>query len=250
MTPSTLAPAATPARAAPTPAAAARPRLDLYQPIHKGLRAFLGDTLVRLGAMDVGDPADRAATLAQVDGLLGLARLHAEFENRFLHPAIEARRPGATTRVAGEHVEHLASIEALQSEVAALRAEPCPERALRVYRHFALFMAENLEHMHFEETVLNAALWATHDDDELERIHQALLAAVPAPEMTLVLRWMLPALDPGARAGVLAGMQTRMPPENFRDLLDQLVRRVLDENAWAKLTRALGLPPVPGLVEA
>ena len=252
MIPTTLASAAaaTSAPAMPTAAAAARPRLDLYQPIHKGLRAFLGNTLLRLGAMDIDDAADRAATLAQVDGLLGLARLHAEFENRYLHPAIESRRPGATARVAAEHAEHLASVEALQSEVAALRAEPGAERALRVYRHFALFMAENLEHMHFEETVLNAALWATHDDDELERIHQQLLAAVPAPEMMQVLRWMLPALDPAARAGVLAGMQTRMPPENFRDLLDQMVRRVLDEAAWAKLTRALGLPPVPGLIEA
>lgn len=188
------------------------------------------------------------ATLAQTDDLLALARAHAEFENRFLHPAIESRRPGATARTAGEHVEHLASVEALQAEVAALRAEPCPERALRLYRHFALFMAENLEHMHFEETVLNAALWASHDD-ELDRIHEALLAAVPPAEMTLVLRWMQPALDPTARARMLAGLQMKMPPENFCDLFDQLVRPMLDEAAWAKLARALDLPPVPGLVE-
>ena len=35
----------------------------------------------------------------------------------------------------------------------------------------------------------------------------------------------------------------------MRQVLD-LVRSVLDDTAWAKLARALGLPPVPGLVTA
>lgn len=172
---------------------------------------------------------------------------HAQHENDFLHPAIESRRPGATARVAGEHVEHLGSIEVLQAEVATLRQDPGAERALRLYRHFALFMAENLAHMHHEETVLGAALWECHGDAELVAIHQALLASVPPQEMALVLRWMVPALDPAARAGLLAGMQSAMPPENFRAVLD-IVRPRLDDTAWAKLARALGLPAVPGLM--
>jgi len=228
------------------PAPAAR-RVDLYQPIHKGLRSFMGDTLVRLGALDTADAGELEATLGQAETLLVLMARHAQHENDFLHPAIEARRPGATARAAAEHVEHLASVEALQAEVATLRRDPGAERALRLYRHFALFMAENLEHMHFEESVLGAALQDTHSDAELEAVHQALLASVPPQEMALVLGWVVPALDPAARAGLLAGMQSGMPPENFRAVLD-IVRPRLDDTAWAKLARALGLPPVPGLM--
>ena len=232
---------------APTRPAATAPRLDLYQPIHKGLRNFMGDTLVRLGALDTTDAGEVDATLGQAEVLLALMARHAHHENEFLHPALESRRPGSTARVAAEHVEHLASVEALQAEVATLRRHPGADRALRLYRHFALFMAENLAHMHFEETVLGAALSESHGDAELEAIHQALLASVPPQEMALVLRWMVPALDPAARAGLLAGLQSAMPPENFRAVLD-IVRPRLDDTAWAKLARALGLPPVPGLM--
>jgi len=234
---------------APARPAAAAPRLDLYQPIHKALRSFMGDTLVRLGTLDVADVGEVEATLGQTETLLALMASHAHHENDFLHPAIESRRPGATARVAGEHVEHLDSIEALQAEVMALRQGPGADHALRLYRHFALFMAENLAHMHFEETVLGAALWESHSAAELEAIHQALLASVPPQEMALVLRWMVPALEPAARAGLLAGMQSAMPPENFRAVLE-IVRPRLDDTAWAKLARALGLPPVPGLMSS
>jgi hypothetical protein len=232
---------------APARPAAAAPRVDLYQPIHKALRSFMGDTLVRLGALDTTDAGEVEATLGQAEALLALMASHAHHENDFLHPAIESRRPGATSRAAGEHVEHLASVDALQAEVATLRRHPGAERALRLYRHFALFMAENLAHMHHEETVLGAALWDSHCDAELEAIHRTLLASVPPQEMALVLRWMVPALDPAARVGLLAGMQSGMPPENFRAVLD-IVRPRLDDSAWAKLARALGLPPVPGLM--
>ena len=42
----------------------AAPRLDLYGPVHKGLRAFMFDTLGRLGRCDADDPAELERTLA------------------------------------------------------------------------------------------------------------------------------------------------------------------------------------------
>lgn len=57
---------------------------------------------------------------------------------------------------------------------------------------------------------------------------------------TLVL--MLPALTPPQRAGMLAGLRAEAPPEAFQGTL------ALAAPDWAKLSRALGLVPVPGLV--
>jgi len=51
--------------------------------------------------------------------------------------------------------------------------------AQRLYRHLALFIGENLQHMQVEETENNAALWALYSDDELAAIHDRLLASVP-----------------------------------------------------------------------
>lgn len=185
------------------PEPAATPRLDLYTPIHKALRHFMTDTLLRVGRMDVNDAADFQATLGQVDALLDQCLSHLDHENHFVHTAIEARRPGASHRIAEEHLDHMESIDALRADADQLRrAHPDsrPAVALRLYRHLALFVGDNFAHMHYEETVHNAALWALYTDAELHELHGRLLASLPPQEMDTVMRWMLPALNPAERA--------------------------------------------------
>lgn len=223
-------------------------RVDLYAAIHKALRLFMHDTLMRVGRLDADDTTERHAVLAQVQALLEACRSHVAKENAYVHTAIEARRPGASGRVAGEHDTHLEAIAALEAEAAALRALPTAAAAGRLYRHLARFVGENLEHMHVEETQHNAALWATYSDAELMQIEQRIVGSIPPAEMAALLRWMIPAVTPAERAGMLGGMQQGMPPDAFAGVLD-IARRVLDDTAWAKLARALGLPPVPGLVQ-
>ena len=234
------------------PAAPAAPRLDLYAPIHKALRLALGDTLTLVGRLDVLDADEMASTLGRVDDLLDLCHRHLEHENAFVHPAIEARQPEGSRRTADDHVEHLASIEALRAEVQALRAARPDARAglaLRLYRHLALFVAENLQHMHMEETLNNALLWAHYSDAELVELHERLLASIPPAEHLVVARWMIPAVSPAERAGMLMGMRAGMPPPAFLGVLEH-VRPHVDARGWTKLARALGLADRPGQATA
>lgn len=224
-------------------------RYDIYAGIHRALRLFMTDTLGRVGWLDCGDAAETAATLAQVDSLMAFCRRHLEHENRFVHTAIEARRAGATQRVAGEHVEHLEAIAALQAETASLRAAPGAPAALRLYRHLALFIAENFHHMQVEETVHNENLWAVYSDEEIMAIEHRLVASLDPAEQALVLRWMTPALPPEERAAWLADVRNQLPPAAFATVLDG-ARAALNDTAWGKLARSLGVPPVPGLVTA
>jgi hypothetical protein len=241
---------AMPATTAFAPAAktASAARVDLYAGIHKALRLFMNDTLARIGRVDHDDPVDLNATLAQLQSLLDACRSHVAKENKFVHTAIEARCPGASERIGSEHAEHLDAIAALEAEAAALRALPGAGAALRLYRHLARFVGENFLHMHLEESAHNSALWATYSDAELLDIHQRILASTPPAEMALVLRWMVPAMSPAERAAMLGDMQTQMPPEAMRCVLE-IVRPHLDDTAWGKLARALRIPPVPGLVK-
>lgn len=220
------------------------PRLDLYAHIHKALRLFMTDTLCRLGQLDVDDPLDLAAGLAQLDSLLDAARHHVEHENTFIHPAIEARRAGASAAIEAEHEDHLDSIAALRAEGAALRAMPSAAAAQRLYRRFAAFVAHNFEHMGVEESRHNQALWATHSDAELEALHGQILASIGPREMSETLRWMIPALTPAERADLVGSL----PPQAQAPVLAS-ARALLDDSAWAKLCRAVGQPSVPGLVE-
>jgi len=222
--------------------AAAAARHDIYVSIHKALRHWMLDTLLRVGALEVSDEAEVGAVLGQVEALLAQCRAHIGHENDFVHPALEAARTGASARIAHEHREHHAAIDALAEDTRRLRATAAARRgpaALRLYRDLALFVADNFQHMHHEETVHNATLWASYADAELEALHGRLLASLPPQEVFTVARWMIPAMTPGERAGMLAGVRANAPEGVFEALVAH-VRPHLDAAAWSRLAPAIG----------
>lgn len=228
----------------PVPAVQATPpRFDMYTAIHKALRAFMADTLRAVGHMDPADEDEVAAVLAQTRLLLDTCTSHLEHENDFVHTALEARRPGSAARAADEHLGHEQSIRELTAAVEGFEATPPAARAaaaLRLYRHLALFVAENFEHMNYEETAHNSALWAAYTDAELHAIHGALLASLTPQEMTISLRWMLPSLSHAERVGMLAGMRQDAPAPAFQGVL-AMARAQLTARDWNKLAAALGV---------
>ncbi|WP_372657846.1 hypothetical protein [Hydrogenophaga sp.] len=226
------------------------PRLDLYAPIHKALRFFMTDTLQRVGRMGLADPAEMTPTLVQFDALLTMCEAHVAHENSFMHPELEACQPGSTLGISDEHSGHLDSIAELRHGLRELRraeARQRPQQALRLYRHLALFVAENLEHMHAEETALNALLWANRSDAQLRALHDRLLASLAPTDMLEIVRWMAPALNPDERIALLSEMQADAPPQAFAAVIDTVRPRLRDDE-WGPLAHALGLPQYVGLV--
>jgi Hemerythrin HHE cation binding domain len=225
-------------------------RLDLYAGIHKALRLFMTRTLVRVGSTDPRDPADIAEALQQLERLLGLCELHLKDENEFVHPALERARPGSAARIAAEHQHHLESFADLRDLAGLVSHSADATRAAalqRLYRALALFVADNFQHMHVEETAHNAVLWAAYTDAELIAIEQAIVASIPPQAMAEALHWFFPALNAAERAGMLAGMQQGMPPEPFAGVLG-IAERTLAAADFAKLQRDLRQPVAPQLM--
>jgi len=237
----------------PSSATAGRhaPREDLYRGIHKAIRFLLLDTLTMVGRMDCTDEAQCTETLARVEGMLQGMTQHLTHENDFIHPALEARMPGSAMRISGEHDEHVAAIVALRRLTLRFGQADAGDRAElahRLYLQLALFVAENLQHMHVEETAHNQALWKHYSDDELVALHGRLVASIPTQEMLPVLQLMAVTFTPQELADLMQGMKQGMPAQAF-DIVIDAVRAELDEARWLKLTRALGIAQAPGLVE-
>jgi hypothetical protein len=214
------------------------PHHDIYAFIHKGLRAFMAHTLVRSGRLDVHDAAEVAEVSEELRALLTICRHHLDNENTYVHRAIAERQPGACDRIAHEHVEHEAAIAALEGMIDALPGDAAALR--RLYLRLSVFVAENFEHMQREETQMNAALWATHSDQEIMAIEQRIIASHQPQEMQLALRWMLPHLSPEERSAMLSGMRANAPAEAFAGVLG-LIRPLLGGRDWRKLSQALDL---------
>ncbi len=219
----------------------------MYGAIHKALRMMMTATLVRVGNTDGGSSADVRETLTQVRDLLLACEKHIAKENKYVHPMLERARPGASAQIASEHGEHADAIEELAE--LALQVETSDGEARqtglnRLYRALALFISENFQHMHYEETEHNAVLWAHYTDVELVELHGSILAAIPPEEMMRIAHWMIPAVNAHERFAMLDDMRRTAPAAAFGAMLN-LARARLDPTEWAKLARALDVSIAP-----
>nr|WP_214699297.1 ester cyclase [Variovorax paradoxus] len=232
--------ASTTATAIDTPAA----RFDIYAQVHKGLRACMAATLVEVGRMDCGDDQAVKWVLDRLDQLLDWCVGHLQKENQFVHPAIEARDPAASLRMAGEHAHHDASIAQLRDDADRLSRAGGAAResaATRLYRQLAVFVADNLAHMDTEESVNNAILWAGYTDAELAELHAAIVAATSPSQLAVDVRWITPHLSPSELAALMRGLQASMPPEVFAGVAG-MVGPHLPPQGRRWLAFELGLP--------
>ena len=212
------------------------PRYDIYAFIHKGLRAYMTHVLLRVGRLDAYDAAETAEVSAEVSSLLDLCSAHAEHENSVVHAAIEARCPGATRKIAHEHEQYEGDIAAMRGLLDKLAGNPAAAHGL--YHALSIFVADNLAHMHDEETHHNALLWETHSDAEIHALHERILAQLKPEESQLALRWMLPNMSAPERAIVLGGMRAAAPAHVFEGVVEML-RPLLGSRDRHKLDLAL-----------
>lgn len=222
-------------------------RYNMYGFIHKALRAFMSDTLLLLGRLDVTDAAEVDQALAQARDLLALCRMHLEHENRFVHPALEACEPGSASRITREHLHHEEDIALLLDHVDGVLAArgdaaACEAAAGRLYRHMAVFVGDNFVHMDYEEREHNATFWAHYSDAQLHAIEGAIVAALTPASSALSMRWMLPSLSHAERVRLLEGLRANAPAPVFGGAL-ATARERLASREWDKLSASLALEP-------
>lgn len=207
------------------------PRYNVYSKIHRALRAHMAETLTALGRSDPADETQLRGTLAQLEGLLDLCASHLKHEDRFMHAAMEARRPGSSHKTASDHLHHVEGIAALRREIERVRAAEagCRESRLEaLYHQFSAFVAENFEHMLVEESYNNAVLWECYSDTEIHEIEQLLVASIPPDENARILGLMVPAISAPEREALLGHIRAVAPREAFDGLLSMLLPRLAD----------------------
>jgi hypothetical protein len=217
------------------------PRLDLYGPVHKGLRWALTSLLTRMGAADFEGGARVPELLDDLDGVLYLCASHVAHEDRHIHPALARKRPLLADALASEHRAHEEAIAELRAIASRLASGPEPLAAANgraLYLRFSSFVAEALDHMVEEELVVEPLLEQLYTDAELAAIQDALLASIGPDEMLAFLRVIVPANDAGVRARVLAGAKAAMPAAGFAALIDSY-RPNLPDDEWRELVSSL-----------
>jgi len=216
---------------------------DIYRDIHKGIRSELFGVTFAAGQVDPGNRDAVAAVAGRWRDLVGLLVAHAEHEDEFVQPVIEAHTPSFAEVIAAAHPELEAQMAAL--EVLADRATDagvCERRLFvhRMYLGFASFTAAYLQHQEFEETQVMPALAAKIGVGELLAINGAIVASIPPEQMVQSATLMLPAMNVEDRTELLGGAQAGAPPEVFAGMMG-LTQSVLSPADYGEVATRLGV---------
>lgn len=215
---------------------------DLYYAVHKGLRLANARMLIALGQSDPADDGEIEAVLGRLAQHLDTSLAHLKHENAKIHAVVDARVPGASGEAAEDHEHHLQSFIALRrlgDEVAASQGEARAEALRRLYQRFALFVAEDFQHMHEEETRLMPLIAQHFSPEEVEAIEHSIVSSIAPSVMIPFMRYMLGAGTRSERIATVTGMKAGMPPEVFGQVFAAVVHPDWRHDDWDEMERVL-----------
>lgn len=214
---------------------------DLYYAVHKGIRLANARMLIALGQADASDESSLMQVLGKLAAHLDLSLSHLTHENDRIHTVVEARLPGGADPQGEDHDHHLAAFADLRrmaEEVACAGAErPAKFRAL--YQRFALFVADDLTHMHEEETDLMPRIAAHFSAEEIDGIEHSIVANIPPAKMAAFARVMLGAASRSERIAMVGGMRQAMPAEAFDGLFTAIMGETWRFGDWDRMEQVL-----------
>ena len=169
-------------------------RFNVFNQVHKGLRALLYDTALKIQQTDFTDMLQGSLTIKAVEDVVFLFEDHAHNEDSFILPAVGKFDSNIITVFENEHAEDERLSKILLAASAAWQASDEDGRydiGQIIFYQFNAFVAFNLYHMNKEETVLNEALWKYYSDLEIIQIMNELLASLPPNVMNAEAPWMV-----------------------------------------------------------
>ncbi len=229
-------------------------KVDLFTPVHKGLRAMLYGLSVRLQTNDFADiEATRKLAVdlennfeaAQSAGCILCAfahHAHAE-ESVIFPPSARTANALITDLIKDHHELTRRELEIGQSARALLRLRTPEERVaagVRVNQLANDLIGVYVVHMNREEAELVPAMREHFTDQEQLAMQGTIIAQFPPDRLMALLGWMLPALNVTELSELLAGVRQMAPPPLMNAVTELCDARV-DPSRWTAVKLRVGL---------
>ncbi|RZM27302.1 MAG: hypothetical protein EOO88_13870 [Pedobacter sp.] len=200
-------------------------RLNVFNQIHKGLRALLFDTAILMQQTDFGNSQQAEPVLAQTELLLSMFDAHAQHEDSCILECAHQHNPGLIGEFESEHQTDLV----LSSQLAALidRYRAAGNEDQRYAVGTALlhalfdFIAFNLKHMSKEEKELNMVLWDNYNDREIMQMEHRIQQLIPPDKLFIYFKWMIRGLNNIEVVQWLIAVKNGAPEVVFNGLLEE-----------------------------
>ena len=158
-------------------------RFNLFNQIHKGLRALLYNTAISIQHTEFLQADQARETFDKVKKTLWVFNSHAHAEDELLFPLLQTFAPDIVMDFEQQHQRDHELSESLRLIVHSYSFATDSSAKLKcgilLQQAFDEFTAFNLHHMSREETIINEALWQHYADQDIAAIEKTIVASLP-----------------------------------------------------------------------
>ena len=217
----------------------------MYSRPHKGQRFALFRLATRAGTLDHNDKATLNAIHDNLAELKDEFHLHAELEEKFIHPLLYERVPGAAKDVELDHRNMHIMLDELVNHFNGIMGrsntfEKIDELCLEFYLALNRFISFYLAHIDKEEESIQPALYIVCTKEELGSTFSKLVANQTPQELMYNLSINIPAQTIGELTERFKMAKSSMPPAAFKAACE-LAQSLLDPKTWATLKLHVGI---------
>jgi iron-sulfur cluster repair protein YtfE (RIC family) len=197
-------------------------RYNIFHQIHKGLKASLFETALKVQHTDFWNVDEAEDVIEQINEVIRLFEKHANGEDTYIFPVVEKYDPSVADAFEQEHVKDhflgqlLAGANSLYKNAGIITEKS--EAGKQIHAAFSKFMLFNIEHIAKEEDVLNPILWRYYTDAGLTAISKQIIANIPQDYMAQYSRWMMRGLNNVEITAWLRTMEKNAPEVVFQSL--------------------------------
>ncbi len=218
----------------------AKQRAEIFINVHKGLRRGLWSLAMRIGELDWDDDEEVQSAGQEFENMLLFLREHSANEDEIQFSFLEQRAPGTTRKEQEEHRELEYRLDLLEKHwYQLLREKQREEPGYQFYLEYNKFLSSYLDHMDREERELTEAFYRHCSDSEIDDTFKQIVARTSPQDMSVMLTYMIPAMNPSDRLLFMSKAKATAAPEVF-DKVKRLAEKVLKPGGWRKLSTRLG----------
>jgi len=217
-------------------------RYNIFNLIHKSLRAMLYDAALTLQQTDFTNTGETGESRQKVNAVIEAFEQHGFHEDETLMPVIEKFKPAVIASFEKDHIDDrrmgndLRHLQNIYDD--AQTAEDRIIAGSAISNSFRNYLIFNLQHMQREEIELNELLWANYSDEQILKINAQIIAGIPPEEMFTSAGWFLQSVNAKEATEFLISLKQTAPEPVFAALFN-LSKTFLPERFRTKVHDAV-----------
>lgn len=185
---------------------------------HKYVSAALNDLERRIAKTDFQNEEEVAAVDQAFQALTEMLKGHAEYENNRLHKLLKDKDSHVYAHAEEDHAHQDEQLLQVQNLIHAVYQASTPEDQLStghtLYLTFRKFVADNLLHLHEEETIILPELQRLYTDEELKQVELETYNIMSSEDLVEMLGILFPHMNATDRFAFLSDIY-HSQPEKF-----------------------------------